>query len=159
VQAVVRLQQQSVTGSTGSSDDQKIRRAIIDIVKRGKLINGVSYPYSPTAAGADNARVLLHDALVAASAATAPRQWIPGDLEAAVESSIKVLKKEGILVSRNMKELMRHPGSFRKAKGLQINDQLLTSDDINTSAAAATSDASAVEPQGAVEGDGQLVNS
>ena len=57
--------------------NQKIRDAILDLINRGKIIDGQSYPYSPSPAGANNERALLDDAMAAVRDATAPRQWPP----------------------------------------------------------------------------------
>ena len=52
------------------------------------MIDGQSYPYSPSPAGANNARSLLDDAMAAVAEATAPRAWKPGDLKAVTERAI-----------------------------------------------------------------------
>ena len=44
------------------------------------MIDGQSYPYSPSLAGAQNARPLLDDAMTAVAKATAPHQWPLGTL-------------------------------------------------------------------------------
>ena len=73
------------------------------------MIDGQSYPYSPSLAGAKNERALLDDAMAAVADATAPRQWAPADLEAVTERAIAKMKDEGWLVEDNMKELMPKP--------------------------------------------------
>jgi len=147
VQAVVRLQSPSQAGPNRPTDDQKIRQAIVDLVKRGKVIDGKSHPYTPSTAGADNARALVQDAVEAAQAATAPQEWAPGDLEAVVKSAIKNMKKEGVLVSREMKDLMPDPGRFRKGQGLQVNPSRTLH-----------GDADATDTEVAAQPGGQLVN-
>ena len=47
VQAVIRVQPAPQAGGAGSTDDQIIRQAILDLVERGKTIDGKVYPYSP----------------------------------------------------------------------------------------------------------------
>jgi hypothetical protein len=96
-------------------DEYKIRQVILDLVGRGKVIDGKVYSYSPSAAGADNARGIVQDAVAAARDATAPRQWAPGDLEALVASTIKTLVKDGTLVSVEITQ-----GRFRRGRGLQV---------------------------------------
>ena len=44
---------------------RKYGDAILDLVDRGKMIDGQSYPYSPSLAGAQNERALLDDAMAA----------------------------------------------------------------------------------------------
>ena len=56
VQAIARVNLALLSNAAATADDQKIRRAILDLVKRGKVIDGQSYPYSPSLAGADNER-------------------------------------------------------------------------------------------------------
>ena len=46
-----------LNSAAATADDQKIRDAILDLVDRGKMIDGQSYPYSPSLAGARNKRV------------------------------------------------------------------------------------------------------
>jgi hypothetical protein len=120
VQAVTRVQL-SIQNRGMATDQQKIRQAIVDLVDRGKAIEGRFYPYSPSAAGADNSRALLSDAIAAAQAATAPRQYSAGDLEALVKRAIKDLHREGVLVSRPVKDLVQDAGKFRKAQGLKVD--------------------------------------
>jgi hypothetical protein len=95
------------------------------LVKRGKVIDGKAYPYSPSPAGANNIRGLLEDAIPAAKAATAPRQWAPGDLEAIVADTIKKLLKDNTLMSSEITE----KGRFRRRQGLQVNPSLIPNGD------------------------------
>ncbi|WP_426440113.1 AAA family ATPase [Bradyrhizobium genosp. P] len=122
VQAIVRELQPSQTGGAGSTDDQKIRQAILDLVNRGKMINGNFYPYSPNTAGAANERSIMEDAIAAAQTATTPRQWVPGDLEALVKTMIKTMQKEGALASR----AITGAGRFRRRQGLHTDPSLTT---------------------------------
>jgi hypothetical protein len=121
VQAIVRVQLPLRPAGSGPTDEDKIRTVIVDLVQRGKVIDGKSYPYSPSAAGADNVRAILHDAISTAQTATAPRRWAAGDLEAVVKAIIKQLLKDGTLVALDMKDIMPEPGRFRRARGLQVN--------------------------------------
>ena len=80
-QAITRVQLPLQNSGMGSTDQEKIRQAILNVVDRGKEIDGRLYPYSPSAAGADTTRALLPDAIAAAQAATAPTavlSWRPG---------------------------------------------------------------------------------
>jgi hypothetical protein len=106
---------------TGSTDEEKIRTAILDLVGRGKPIEGKFYPYSPSSAGAGNERAILADAIAAAEAAIAPREWSPGDLEALVKTALKQLQKEGTLVVRELTDLVEDRGRFRKGRGLKVS--------------------------------------
>ena len=54
------------------------------------------------------------DALAAVATATAPRQWVPDDLKAVTTSAINKMKNEGLLVAKDMKELVPEPGRFRQ---------------------------------------------
>jgi hypothetical protein len=101
-----------------TNDELTVRRAILDVVERGKIIDGAAYPYSPSLAGADNKRALLGDATAAAALATTPRQWKPGDLEVVVQRSIRAMKADGWLVIEEIKG-----GPFRRAKGLRVDRQ------------------------------------
>jgi len=121
VQAVMRVQLPIQNSMIGSTADEKIRSAILDLVHRGKPIDGKFFPYSPSSAGNGNARAILADAIAGAEAATAPRQWSPGDLEAMVKAALKQLQKEGALISRDMKDLAEDPGRFRKGRGLLVD--------------------------------------
>ena len=91
----------------------------MEVVARGKEIDGQAYPYSPSPAGATNERALLPDAMAAVANATTPRQWLPNDLRAVTEAAIKKLKIDGRIVVGAMKDLMPNPGRFRKASGLK----------------------------------------
>jgi AAA domain/Primase C terminal 2 (PriCT-2) len=97
------------------SDDLTIRRAILNVVERGKNIGGQSYPYSPNTTGAKNARAILDDAIVAVANATG-QQWQGEDLRAITERSIKSLKSDGWLISKEI----AGAGPFRRRQGLQI---------------------------------------
>jgi AAA domain/Primase C terminal 2 (PriCT-2) len=98
VQAVARVTLPLVNNASVTADDQKIRRAILDLADRGKIIDGQSYPYSPNVTGAKNDRALLDDAIAAVADATAPKRWPPGDLRAVVKRAIETLKSDKWLV-------------------------------------------------------------
>ena len=121
VQAVLRVQVPIPNGITGSTDEDKIRKSILDLVDQGKTIEGKAYPYSPSPAGADKKRALFPDAITAARTATAPRQWSPGDLEAVVKGAFKSMLAEGALVSRPLTELVPKADRFQRGRGLQVN--------------------------------------
>jgi hypothetical protein len=118
VQAITRVVLPTQSGA--NPDDLKIELAIAEIVGRGKEIDGQAYPYSPSLAGANNERGLLPDAMDAVEKATAPRQWLPGDLKAVTDAAIKRMKADGRIVVGAMKDLMPNPGRFRKAAGLKV---------------------------------------
>ncbi|MGP0084538.1 MAG: AAA family ATPase [Steroidobacteraceae bacterium] len=121
VQAIARIDiPLAGTASTGP-DDQKIRKAILDTVHRGKLIDGQSYPYSPSPAGANNERTLLDDATAAVASATSPKIWKTGDLKTITKRAIAKMKTADWLIEDDVKELMSKPGRFAKARGLKVD--------------------------------------
>ncbi|GLR89462.1 AAA family ATPase [Bradyrhizobium iriomotense] len=126
VQAVVRVNLPLQTSGTGPTNEAKIRAAILDLVKRGKAIDGQHYPYSPVASGAENERALLPDAMEAARHAIAPMQWSPADLEVVVKAIIKQLKNDNAVQTLEI-----DGGRFRRLKGLQVNPSLTTNGDVN----------------------------
>lgn len=119
VQAITRVVLPIQPSGVANADDVKIEAAILEVVDRGKVIDGQPYPYSPSPAGAQNERPLLSDAMAAVANATAPRQWHPGDLKAVTDAAIKKMKADGRLVVGAMKDLMPNPGRFRKSSGLK----------------------------------------
>jgi hypothetical protein len=121
VQAITRVYLPLLNNAAATADDLKVRRALLDLVGSGKIIDGQSYPYSPSIAGAKNERALLEDAMAAVGNATAPRQWGSADLEAVTKRTIEKMKTEGWLVVGDMKELMSEPGRFRKGRGLKVD--------------------------------------
>jgi hypothetical protein len=120
MQAVMRVNLSAPSNAAATRDDDKIRDAILDLIERGKMINGQRYPYSPTRGGANNERALLDDAKAAVSGATAPRQWLADDLEAVTSDTIKKLISAGGLAVKDMRDLMKEPGRFRKGRGLTV---------------------------------------
>jgi hypothetical protein len=115
VQAVVRVKLSSLNRPR-DPDDQKIKKAILDLIDRGKSVGGQQVPYSPNVSGAHNARALIDDALVAVRAATAPRSWHDADLRAAVTRATSSLKSEGALIEKEIKS-----GQFRRGRGLSVD--------------------------------------
>jgi hypothetical protein len=115
VQAVERVHLPQ-SSAYATADDQIIKRAIFDTVERGKVIGGLTYPYSPNVTGARNERSLLEDAIAAVQKATAPRPWHPDDLRAVVERSIGTMKSEGWLVEQEIPA-----GRFRRGRALTAN--------------------------------------
>lgn len=114
VQAVERVKL-PLASSLSHSTDQVIRQAIIDLVDKGKLIDGISYPYSPNVSGAKNLRSLMDDAIVAVGQATG--NTLQGnDLQAVVSRTVDALKADGTLAIEPI-------GSqrFRRTSGLKVN--------------------------------------
>ena len=107
VQAVNREYLPFQSNASAIDDDLKARRALLDLIARGKMIDGQSYPYSPSIAGADNKRALLDDAMAVVNKATAHRQWAPADLEAFTKRTIKKMKQQGLLVVEQMPDTGR----------------------------------------------------
>jgi hypothetical protein len=136
VQAIARVYLPLPNNGAATGDDQKIRRAILDLVDRGKMIDGQSYPYSPSLAGAQNTRSLLDDAAAPVAKATAPRQWSPGDLKAVTERAIAKMKEEGLLVE----EQMPNTGRFRRGRALRVNRSRTPSPDIGSDGSARLDD-------------------
>ena len=123
VQAIARVHLPLLRSAAATADDQKIRDAILSLVDHGKMIDGQSYPYSPSLAGAQNARSLLDDAMTAVANATAPRQWHPGDLKTVTERSIAKMKEDGLLVEGQMPST----GRFRRALTLRVDQSRIPS--------------------------------
>jgi hypothetical protein len=119
VQAITRVVLPIQSTGVASANDMKIEAAILELVDRGKVIGGQPYPYSPSLAGANNERALLPDAMAAVENATAPRQWLAGDLKAVTDAAIRKMKTDGRIIVGAMKDLMPNPGRFRKASGLK----------------------------------------
>ena len=140
VQAIARVHLPTLNSAAATADDQKIRRAILDLVDRGKTIDGQSYPYSPSLAGAQNTRALLDDATAAVAEATAPRQWPPGDLKAVTERAIAKMKEEGLLVE----EQMPSTGRFRRGRALRVDHSRIPSPDIGSDGSAPLGDPEAM---------------
>ena len=115
VQAIVRVRLSSLN-KPSDPDDQKIKKAILDLVDQGKSVGTERVPYSPNLSGAHNARALINDAMVAAQAATAPRSWHDADLNATVTRAISDLKAEGALIDIEIKS-----GRFRRGLGLDVD--------------------------------------
>jgi hypothetical protein len=121
VQAITRANLPLSNNVSAAGDDLKVRRALLNLVAGGKIIDGRPYPYSPSIAGAKNERAILDDAMAAVVNAMAPQQWSPADLEAVTKRTIEKMETEGWLVVGDMKELMSDPGRFRKGRGLKVD--------------------------------------
>jgi len=116
VQAVVRVKLPLPKTLVEIADDHKIKRAILDLVERGKSIGGEWHPYSPNITGAQNMRPLIEDALAAVKRATKPRRWLPGDLEAVVLAAVAKMKGDGWL-----QEKVIEKGRFRGRLALWVD--------------------------------------
>ena len=99
-----------------TADDQKIQDAILDLVDHGKMIDGQSYPYSPSLAGAKNERSLLDDAMAAVTNATAPQQWHLWTLRAIIQRTITQMTKDGRCSTKQITK-----GRFRNGRALRVN--------------------------------------
>jgi hypothetical protein len=117
VQAVTRVTLPLPNSQSNAADEFIIRRAILDTIERGKLIDGQIYPYSPNVTGAKNERALLEDAIAAVANATAPRQWHPSDLKVVVGRTVQSLKSDGWLTETTIKGSNR----FRRGSALQVD--------------------------------------
>jgi hypothetical protein len=115
VQAVVRAKLSPANRLQLTSDDNVIRRAILDVVQQGKTIGGQSFPYSPNITGANNQRAIRDDAMDAVTRAVPHNQWPPKDLEAIVTRHISQMLVSGWLVEEEIKE-----GRFRRGRGLRV---------------------------------------
>ena len=117
VQAVARVSLPLPKTAAEAADDQKIQKAILDLVERGKLIDGERYPYSPNVTGAKNMRAVLDDAMAAVQDATPlrPRPWHSDDLRAVVHVAINKMKVEGQLF-----EGVIEKGRFRGSSALYV---------------------------------------
>lgn len=115
VQAIERAHLPLST-SPATADDQKVRRAILDVIAQGKLVGDRRVPYSPNISGAKNERALIDDAVAAARAATAPRTWHEADLRAVVVRAVDGLKSERALAEEEIKS-----GRFRRGRGLKVD--------------------------------------
>jgi hypothetical protein len=160
VQAVTRESLSSLITSSAAStaEDQKIRRAIIDTVDRGKIINGASYPYSPSLAGAKNQRALLEDAMAAVRTATVPQQWQLCDLEAVVKRTIEAMRTDGWLLQETI-----GTGRFHRGQALRVDRPRTPWPDAIPDRGTTSADAPAIAREdlqaSAEQEGGQLVNS
>jgi AAA domain len=151
VQAIERLAV-PLLNTSPASDEQKIRRAILDVVERGKVIGSETFPYSPNTTGAKNERALLDDAMSAVANATAARNWHPGDLQVVVERSVEAMKADGWLAEEEIKK-----GRFRRGRGLRVDWPCTPWPDPTTSSSSPAPDQDGLQ-QGADKDCGQLVN-
>jgi RecA-family ATPase len=157
VQAVERVRLPLPNSGLGADEKQKMRRAILDIVDQGKMIDGETFPYSPNITGAKNERALLKDAMTGVEQATAPRQWHEGDLEAAVKRSINTMKAEGWLVEEQVAT-----GRFRRRRALRVvwprTPWANKSSGCGTPGVPTPTEKEDLQEHAADEGCGQLVN-
>jgi hypothetical protein len=158
VQAVARKRFQITGSQATSADDLKIKRAIADVVDRGKMLNGQSHPYSPSTTGAKNQRALFDDALAEVWKAIGPRAMQPGDLQAVVDRCINDMRLNGWLVDEPIKT-----GRFRRGRGLEVDwSRTPWGAAPNGTATGPTLPVTVTDkeelPQGEERGDGQLVN-
>jgi Bifunctional DNA primase/polymerase, N-terminal/AAA domain len=115
VQAVTRVTLPLKKSAAEVANDQKIQRAILDLVDRGKLVDGKREPYSANITARADKRALLDDAMAAVANATQSRQWSPGDLRAIVHAAINKMKVDGWLHEDKIEK-----GRFRRRTGLFI---------------------------------------
>jgi hypothetical protein len=118
VQAITRTVFPLARTASEAANDQKVRRTILDLIDRGKSIDGEWHPYSPNITGAKNMRALLDDAMVAVADATAPRQWPPDDLRAVTHAAINKMKADGWLYEKATTK-----GRFRNRSALYVEWQ------------------------------------
>jgi hypothetical protein len=166
VQAISSAIPGLLNSTSAVADDLKVKRAILDIVDRGKMISGKAYPYSPSLAGARNERALLDDAKAAVAQASAPRQLPPIDLTAITKRAIASMKNQDWLIEDDIENLIPDPGRFRKGRGIAVDWRRTPWPDLDgaTEDGGATppSDTTAPDedsmPDEAQEDSGQLVN-
>jgi AAA domain len=115
VQAITRVILPLKRTAAQIANDRKIQRAILDLVDRGKLVDGARYPYNANVTGAQNKRALLDDAMAAVAEATKPRQYPSGDLRAIVYAAIEKMKVEGWLRVDEIKS-----GRFHGTSALRV---------------------------------------
>jgi hypothetical protein len=120
VQAIERVTLPLVKDAAALADELKVKRALLDVIQRGKEIDGKHYPYSPSLAGAKNERSLLQDAIEVARGEMAADKWGAAELEAIAKHHIDRMRASGWLVVGEMAELMPDPGRFRKGRGLKV---------------------------------------
>jgi hypothetical protein len=116
VQAIARVNLAHLSSTTPATDDPKIRRAVLDLVDRGKIIDGQAYPYSPATSGAQNQRALLDDAIDAVKNVV-DSQISHNDLRFITERAITKMKSEGWLVEESISNKKR----FRRGRGLRVD--------------------------------------
>jgi AAA domain len=132
VQAVARITLPLMKTASAVADDRKLQRAILDLVDRGKVLDGEPHPYSPNVTGAQNKRALLDDVMGAVANATAPRQWLPEDLRAVVHGAIDKMKAEGWLYEDKIPK-----GRFRGTLALLVDWEKTPWSKANTDSSAA----------------------
>ncbi|WP_439923340.1 AAA family ATPase [Nitrobacter sp. JJSN] len=152
VQAITRAILPLQVSAAATVEDQKMRRAILELVDRGKVIDGIAYPYSPSLAGAKNQRGLLDDAIIAVEAALTSHQLKPIDLETVTRRAIEDLQKDGWLIADAVEKLKPDAASrFRRGRGLGVVWSKTPWD-------RGVGDASATDTEPMLNEGGQLVN-
>jgi hypothetical protein len=116
VQAVVRANLSTANKTPLTTSDKVIRRAILDVVHRGKVIGGETHQYSPKTTGAKNQRSVLDDAKAAVRQAVPHNQWAPGDLKAIVTRAVNRMLTDGWLIDEEIQQ-----GRFRRRRGLRVD--------------------------------------
>jgi AAA domain len=116
VRTVVRATFPPASNTQLTVGAQIIRRAILDQIERGKIIDGQPHPYSPDLARSKNRRLVLEDAMEAVRQVTTHRQWHPRDLQAVAGRSIKAMLADGWLVDEEIKK-----GRFRRLRALRVD--------------------------------------
>ena len=120
MQAIERVTLPLVKDTAALADELKVKRAFLDLIHRGKNIDGNHYPYSPSLAGAKNERSILRDAVEVIRGEMAAGEWRPADLETIIRHHIETMKTSGWLVVGERTELMPKPGRLRKGRGLKV---------------------------------------
>jgi hypothetical protein len=121
VQAVQRVYLPLANVESEAVGGLATKHALLDLIERGKIIDGQSYPYSPSIAGARNERSLLEDAIAVVRDAIVPRTLEPIDLEAVTKRTLDAMLHDEWLVAAPINELMEKPGRrFRNGRGLKV---------------------------------------
>ena len=113
VQAVARVTLPLPKTAAEAADDQKIQKAILDLVDRGKLIEGERYPYSPNVTGPRTCARCSMMRWPSFSTRLLHGNGSPDDLRAVVHAAIDKMKVEGWLFEEKIKK-----GRFRQARAL-----------------------------------------
>jgi hypothetical protein len=121
VQALQRIYLPLMHSET--TGDLATKRAILDLIARGKEIDGDSYPYSISKTGDKNVRAILPDAIEAVREAVAPTTYEPDDLKAIAKQTIDHLVFIKWVSPAPMRELKPSTRRFRDGTGLKVNWQ------------------------------------
>jgi len=120
VQAIARITLPLLKDAAATAEDLKIKRVLLNLIDRGKIIDGKPYPYSPSLAGAKNERGLLQDAINVVRNEMAICEWRPTDLKTVTKHHVDTMSAKGWLAVGAMEELTSNPGRFRKGRGLKV---------------------------------------